>query len=107
TPVRGAVTRARRQREVEYDESRQDEEEHRRQRVARAELDLQILAGERGDVGGIRHPSGSLVVARDASRDGSCVATTSVRLPASSESSWSRSPRPTSSRDAYGSRRAS
>jgi hypothetical protein len=40
----------RRKREVEDDERRDDEEQHRRERVPRAQLEQEILPGERGDV---------------------------------------------------------
>ena len=51
SPCAAHLVRAGRQREVEDDERREDEEHHRRQRVARAQLEPQILARERGDVG--------------------------------------------------------
>ena len=50
------------EREVEDDERREDEQEHRRQRVPAAQLDTQILPRERGHVGEVRHASASLPV---------------------------------------------
>ena len=69
---------------MEDDERRHDEERHRRERVPRAELEPEILPGERGDVAEIGgHACPSAMPARRERRDtlGSCVATTSV-LPA-------------------------
>ena len=48
---------------MEDDERRDDEEEHRRQRVARAQLEEDVLAGERRNVGEVRHASASAWVA--------------------------------------------
>ena len=96
-PVRGVVPGSLREREVEDDEGREDEEEHRRQRVARAQLDPEVLARERRDVGEVGHASASLAVARRSSRARSCVDTTIVRCPASSSSSRSRRAAPCSS----------
>ena len=49
-PDRLALRPAPGQREVEDDERREDEQQHRRQRLARAQLEQQVLARERGDV---------------------------------------------------------
>ena len=68
--------------EVEDDERREDEEEHRRQRVARAQLEQEVLARERSDVGEVVHASASFEVARRSMRAGSCVATTKAALAA-------------------------
>ena len=64
---------------MEDDERRQDEEEHRGQRVPPPQLDAQVLARQSDDVGEVRHPSATVVVARGWTRSGSCVETTSVR----------------------------
>ena len=40
---------------MEDDEDRQDEEQHRGQRVARPQLEQQVLARERADVGEVAH----------------------------------------------------
>ena len=96
-PVRGAGPRLLGKCEVEDDERRQDEEEHGWQRVPPPELDPQVLPRQSGDVGEVRHPSATVVVARGAMRSGSCVETTSVRSAASASSSRSRSAAPLSS----------
>ena len=49
------------EREVEDDERREDEEEHRGQGVAAAELDPQVLARQRDDVGEVGHASASFL----------------------------------------------
>ena len=72
-PVGRVVARTLRDREVEHDERRENEEEHRRQRVPPAQLDAQILARECHDVGEVRHASASRAVWSAATRSGSCV----------------------------------
>ena len=68
----GAVGGIGRQREVEDDQRGDDEEEHRRQRVARPQLEQHVLARERRDVRGVgAHARASRAVARVASRAGS------------------------------------
>ena len=52
---------------MEDDERREDEEQHRGQRVACAERDPQVLARQRGDVGEVRHASASRPVASGSS----------------------------------------
>ena len=74
------------QREVKDDEHRDDEQEHRRQCVARAELEQQILARERAHVREIAHASARRVVASWSTRAGSCVEIRNVRSPRSSAS---------------------
>src|SRR5579864_4248584 len=88
------------QREVEDDEHGDDEQQHRRQRVARPQLEQKVLARQRAYVGEVVHASASLVVASASSRAGSCVATTCVR---SSRSTSSSSVAPDSSSAEYGS----
>ena len=81
-PVGRVVARPAGQREVEDDERRDDEERHRRERVAGAQLEPEVLAGERRDVaeiGGHVRSSAIRCVASAATRSGSWVATTSVR----------------------------
>ena len=56
--------------EVEDDECRDDEEEHRWNRVPRAKLEEEILPGQREDVAEIGHASESAAVARDSTRRG-------------------------------------
>ena len=59
-------------REVEDRQRRDDEQQHRGQRVSRPQLEQQVLARERRDVSGIRaHAIASLAVARAASASGS------------------------------------
>ena len=62
-PVGRLVLRVGRKREAEDDESREDEQQHRGQRVPRPELDLEVLARERRHVGDVRHARASLVPA--------------------------------------------
>ena len=65
------------EREVEDDERREDEEEHRGQGVPGAELEPEVLSREGDDVGGVQgeraHARTSLSVASAATRAGSCV----------------------------------
>ena len=56
---RRLVARAARQREVEDRQRRDHEEEHRRQRLLRAQLEQQVLARERADVGEVGHANPS------------------------------------------------
>src|SRR5581483_510416 len=101
--TRRELRRVRRQREVENDEGGDDEEQHGRQRVARAQLEQEILARERADVGRVRHASASCCVANGATRSGSCVETSTVCAPRNSISCASRSPAPAASSAVYGS----
>ena len=85
-----------REREVEDRERREDEEQHRRQRVPGPELEPQVLARERDDVGGVerdasssRGPAGGWRAA--STRAGSWVESTIVRSPVSAASSRSSS----------------
>src|SRR5919197_5618503 len=105
--VRCVVTRILGQREVEHDEGGEDEEQHRRQRVAGPKLDAKVLPSERCDVGGVVHVSASSAVASEVRRPDSCVGTTMVRSRASSASSRSRSAAPASSSAENGSSRMS
>ena len=89
---------------MEHDECREDEEKHRGQGVAAPELDPEVLARQSDDVGDVGHASTSSCVA-SARRAGSCVATTTVRMPDSAWSSRSSSAAPASSRAEYGSSR--
>src|SRR5487761_1680485 len=84
--ARRQLRRVGRQGEVKDDERRDDEEQHRRQGVARAELEQQILARQRAHVGEVRHASASRSVASRATRSGSWVETSTVRSPRSSAS---------------------
>ena len=79
-PLRRELGRVARQDEVEHDERGEDEEQHRRQRVAGAQLEEQVLARERADVGQVHHASASFDVASRSMRAGSCVATTNAQL---------------------------
>src|SRR6266851_4467589 len=100
--------RAARQREMEDDERRDDEEQHCGQRVARAQLEQEVLACKRSHVGEIVHAaSATRTVSNDSVRAGSWVETTSVRCPLSSRN-WSSSSRaPSVSSAVYGSSRTS
>ena len=60
---------------MEDDEDRDDEEEHRRQRVAGAQLEQEILARERPYVGEVAHTSARRFVASGSTRAGSWVET--------------------------------
>ena len=94
---------------MEDDERRDDEEEHRRNGVARAKLEQQVLARERGDVGEVASCAarGGLVAsgARRARARG--CETTSVRSPAERRELAVEELAPASSRPAYGSSRSS
>ena len=57
--------------EVEDDQRREDEEQHRRQRVSRPQLEQKIFARERTDVGEVHHASASFDVAKRSMRPGS------------------------------------
>src|SRR6185312_9807166 len=89
--------------EVEDDERRDDEEEHRGDRVARPQLEQQVLARERTDVGEVGHASPSRADANRSSRSGSWVATTNAAWLARSPSSRSSRRAPSSSSPLYGS----
>ena len=81
-----------REREVEDDEDRDHEQQHRGQRVAGPQLEPQVLPRQRRRVGRGSYASASLPLASGATRSGSCVATRIVRrsrIPASSRSSSS------------------
>src|SRR5262249_45680435 len=67
------------QRKVEDDEDGRDEEEHRRQRVPRPQLEQQILPRKRTNVADVAHASASRPLAYGATRAGSCVETRRVR----------------------------
>src|SRR6185312_2237447 len=82
---------------------RDDEEQHRRERVARPQLKQQVLAGERTDVGEVCHASPSRADANRSSRSGSWVATTKAARVARSPSSRSSRRAPSSSSPLYGS----
>ena len=86
--VGGVVRGVGRKREVEHDERGEDEQEHRRERLARAQLEPEILARQRHDVGAVSRrgvscaaEQRSRVVARCSTRAGSWVETTRVALP--------------------------
>ena len=75
SPLAASVARSAGSAKWKIDERREDEEQHRGQRVARPQLEQQVLARERGDVGEVPHASASRPVASGATRSGSCVAT--------------------------------
>ena len=83
-----------REREVEDDERRDDEEQHRGQRVPRPQLEPEVLARERADVGEVAHASARRAVASGSTRAGSCVVRRMVVVPASAASSRSSSAAP-------------
>src|SRR5829696_9129174 len=88
----------RRERETERDEHREHEQRHRGKELLPAQLEEEVLACERGGVADVAaHPNATRVVASEEMRSGSWVATTSVRLAASSRSSRSRSSAPSAS----------
>src|SRR5918999_1408545 len=96
-----------REREAEGDEGGDDEEQHRRQHLAAAQLQEEILAGQGGGVADVvGHAQARRPVARGARRSGSCVATRKVRSPASAASSRSRSAAPSASSALNGSSRS-
>src|SRR3954469_3793103 len=104
----GRVRVVAREGEPERDEHRDDEERHRRQRVAPAQLEQQVLARERRGVADVAgHANATRPVANGSTRAGSWVATSSVRSPRSSPSSRSRSAVPSASRALNGSSRRS
>src|SRR5438105_872822 len=93
-----------REREVEDDECRDDEEQHRRQRVARPQLEPEVLSRQRRDVGEVAHAASlRLAVASACTRPGSCVATRNVPRSRRSSSSRPRSSTPSSSSAVNGS----
>src|SRR4051794_3107111 len=61
---RRGLGRIRGKREVEDDEGRDDEEEHGRQRVSRAQLEQDVLPRQRGDVCEVGHPRASVALDR-------------------------------------------
>src|SRR5205823_11640310 len=85
------------------DEHGDDEQQHRRQRVARTQLEQEVLARERSNVGEVVHASASCVVAKRSVRAGSCVETTKVRSARSSSSCVSSRSTPWASSAVYGS----
>src|SRR5581483_10367151 len=88
-----------RQREMEDDEDGRDEEEHCRQRVARPELEEEVLARERADIAGVAHTASARPsLASGATCAGSWVARRNARSPRSSASCASSSSAPASSR---------
>src|SRR5664279_1371147 len=100
--------RSRGKREVEHDERRDDEDQHGRKRVARAQLEQEILARECAHVGQIVHAaSATRTVASESMRAGSCVETRIVRSPCNSANCASSSSAPCVSSAAYGSSRIS
>src|ERR671934_2058904 len=89
---------------MEDDERREDEQQHRRQRVARAQLKHEILPSEHADVDEVTaHASDSSAVASGATRVASCVATRNAARPRRDSSSRSRSRAPSASSALYGS----
>src|SRR5207249_8201038 len=100
--------RAPRQREVEDDEDRRDEEDHRRQGVPRPQLEQEVLAGQGSDVAEVAHAANARrALAKRTTRPGSWVAKRNVRSPRSAASGASRSLEPASSSALYGSSRMS
>src|SRR5206468_4304039 len=90
--------------EMEDHEDGGDEEEHRRQRVPRPQLEQEILPGERAHVADVAHvASASEPLANGATRPGSWVESRKVRSPRSSASWASSSSAPASSSALYGS----
>src|SRR4051812_19567527 len=106
-PRRSSLRRVGREREVKDDEGGEDEKEHRRQCVPRAQLEQDVLAGQCRDVGEIGHARARIEVDRGRTWSGSCEATTTVRPPEVSRRSSSTSPRADSSSAEYGSSRRS
>src|SRR5581483_11667932 len=103
-PLRRELRALRRQGEVEDDERRDHEQEHRRHRVARPQLEDQVLPGQNRHVVEVApHANASRLRASGSSRAGSCVATSNVARSRSSESSRSSSADPSSSSALYGS----
>ena len=78
-PELGEPRRAGRQREVEDDQDRDHEQQHRGQRVPGPQLEPQVLARERRRRRRSSYASASLPLASGATRSGSCVATRIVR----------------------------
>src|SRR5262249_24424281 len=100
-PARGPL----RQREVEDDEDGDDEEEHRGQRLPRAQLEQEILARERADVREVPHARARRVGASRSTRAGSGGAARNGFRPPSSAAWAARSAGPCSSSAVYGSSR--
>src|SRR5205085_7691239 len=92
--------------EVEDDERREDEQQHRRERVARTQLESQILPRERPNVCEVTdHARLSRAVVWGSRRSGSCVATRKAASMRRSASSRSSKLAPASSNPSYGSSR--
>src|SRR4051812_45200860 len=89
---------------MEDHERGRDEEQHRRQRVARAHLEQQVLARKCRDVSDVApHANASRAVASGSRRSGSCVATRNVASPRREASSRSSNSAPSASRAENGS----